>query len=401
LNILKVLLIHNFYGSSAPSGENSVFLAEADLLRRHGHDVIQFVRHSDSIRAQGLRGAIRGGASVPWNPFMKRRVNELISRERPDVMHVHNTFPLISPSVFYAAAGKGTATVLTLHNYRLICPGSILMRGGKVCTECIEKKSVLSSVQYGCYRESRLATLPLALSVALHRKLGTWQKRVDAFITLTAFQKDMVIRAGLPGEKVFVKPNFYPDPPAPVPWQERKNKAVFIGRLSSEKGVAFLVRAWKAWGSSAPMLEVIGDGPERTALEKESNGAQIRFLGQLPFDKTQERIATSRMLVVPSVCFEGFPMVIREAFALGVPVAASRIGSLPSIVDEGTNGVLFEPADPESLLNTIKRSWLDEGLESIGVAARAKFEREYTSESNYRSLMHIYEMAMTRRKAGR
>lgn len=398
---MKILLVHNFYGSSAPSGENAVFLAERELLRQHGHEVIEFTRHSDEIRKQGLRGLVRGTMSVPWNPFMKSRLCGLIVRERPDVMHVHNTFPLLSPSVFHAAEDTGTATVLTLHNYRIFCPGAILMRDGTACTECIEKKSAFSSIRYGCYRNSRLATLPLALSVALHRKLGTWSNRVDAFIALTEFQRDMVIRAGLAAERVFVKPNFYPDPPSPEAWQDRENRAVFVGRLGAEKGVRFLVEAWKNWGAAAPKLEVIGDGPEKQRLEQQASGGNIVFMGQLPFNKTQSRMAKAKMLVLPSVCYEGFPMVVREAFALGIPVAASRIGALPRLVDDTRNGILFEPGNAGDLLKAVQEAWKDSVLEAMAKSAREKFDREYTAGENYKILIRIYESAMVRRRADR
>jgi len=396
---MKVLLVHNFYGSSAPSGENSVVLAEQDLLRKNGHEVVAYTRHSDGIRNQGLRGMIRGAFATAWNPFARKDLGELIRREQPEVMHVHNTFPLVSPSIFHAAMGSNTAMVFTLHNYRIFCPCAILMRDGAACTECIENKSAFGSIRYGCYRDSRLATLPLALSVALHRKLGTWSNKVDAFITLTEFQRGMVVRAGLPAEQVFVKPNFYPDPPSPQTWEARENQAVFIGRLSLEKGVKYLVQAWKRWGAAAPRLDIIGDGPDRAALENEAKGSNIRFLGQQPFDKVQEQLSRSRMLILPSVCYEGFPMVIREAFALGVPVAASRIGSLPHIVDDGKNGVLFDPGNADDLVAVVKRNWTDGMLEPMSKAARAKFDKEYTAGENYKMLMGIYEKALARRRA--
>jgi glycosyltransferase involved in cell wall biosynthesis len=168
--------------------------------------------------------------------------------------------------------------------------------------------------------------------------------------------------------------------------------------LSSEKGVGFVVEAWKKWGPEAPILEIIGDGPDRAALEHHAAGGNVRFLGQVNFDKAQALMASSRMLILPSVCYEGFPMVIREAFALGVPVAASRVGSLPFIVDEGTNGVLFQPGDPEDLHDRVRGVWSNSGLGRMGEAARAKFDREYTAETNYKSLMRIYHLAMARRR---
>ena len=403
---MKILLAHNFYGSSAPSGENTVYSAEKSLLEAAGHEVVEYTRNSDEIRAQGAWGALKGALSTPWNPIAYASVRRTIERERPDVLHVHNTFPLLSPAIFHSANQSATATVLTLHNYRTVCAAAIPMREGRPCTECIDRRSVTPALRYGCYRQSRLATLPLATMIALHRKLGTWQKHVDAFIALTGFQRDRHVAAGLPPERMHVKPHFYPDPPSPLPWRERKAKVVFIGRLGEEKGVRFLIEAWRQWGEQAPQLELIGDGPQRRELEELAQGmdGKVRFLGQRPFSETRERLAGARLLVLPSVSFEGFPMVILEAFAMGVPVAASRLGSMPCLVQDDRNGVLFTPGNAEDLLRQVRGAWGDGDLLALmGAAAREEFEARYTAEPNYRMLMDIYQAAIEhrRRMAGR
>jgi len=402
---MKVLLIHNYYGSEAPSGENTVFEAEKALLRDSGHDVIEFIRHSDEIRSQGIWGALKGAASVVWNPFSLRKLRDLIKREKPDVMHVHNTFPLLSPAIFHAAKGTGTATVLTLHNYRLFCAAGIPMREGKACTLCLDQKSVKPALKYGCYRNSRLATLPLAASIALHRQIGTWAKQVDAFIALTDFQSQKMIDAGLPADKVYIKPHFYDNPPIPLPWPERQDRVVFVGRLGEEKGVKYLIDAWLAWGDQAPVLDLIGEGPEGESLRESviRHGMQekIIFHGQQPFAETQKKIAGSRLLVLPSVCFEGFPMVIREAFALGVPLAASRLGSMASLIQDGENGVLFNPGDERDLFQIVSSLWGDHAsLSRMGEIARHTFENQYKAEKNIKTLMSIYGQAINRRRQG-
>jgi glycosyltransferase involved in cell wall biosynthesis len=403
---LKILLAHNFYGSSAPSGENTVYSAEKSLLKATGHKVVEYTRNSDEIRGQGAWGALKGSLSTPWNPFSYVRMQRTIERERPDVMHVHNTFPLLSPAIFHSTTKSATATVLTLHNYRIVCAAAIPMREGQPCTECLDRRSVIPALRYGCYRQSRLATLPLATMIALHRKLGTWQKCVDAFIALTKFQRDQLIAAGLPPERIHIKPHFYPDPPSPLPWRERGAKVLFIGRLGEEKGVRFLIEAWRQWGDHGPALELIGDGPQRQELEDLAQviNGKVRFLGQRPFSETQERLASARLLILPSICFEGFPMVIREAFALGVPMAASRLGSMPGLVQDGRNGVLFEPGNSEDLLRQVRGVWgKDDLLARMGAAAREEFEARYTAEANYRILMDIYKTAIDHRRgtAGR
>jgi glycosyltransferase involved in cell wall biosynthesis len=403
---MKVILTHNFYGSAAPSGENKVFEAEGALLRQHGHEVSEFTRDSDDIRAKGTWGAVEGALSTPWNPFAAKAVRQAVMAQKPDVVHAHNTFPLLSPAIFHAI-GHRAARVLTLHNYRLFCPAAIPMRDGKVCTDCLDRSSVLPALANGCYRGSRLATLPLAASVALHRRLGTWYKNVDAYITLSEFQRERMIEAGLPADLVHVKPNFYAGQPAVLPWNERRPAVVFAGRLTAEKGVLALVRAWLAWGVMAPELRILGDGDMRGMLEKLAATAPtvpIRFLGQLGGAEAQAEIARARLLVLPSEWFEGFPMVVREAFAFGTPAAVSNIGPLPSIVHDGSNGLVFEPGDPQSLLKTVRIAWETTGaLESLATGAHRSFETLYTEDANYKMLMEIYEQAIDvskRRKAG-
>ncbi len=394
---MKIMLAHNFYGSTAPSGENKVFEAEGELLRLRGHDVIEFTRHSDEIRARGAWGAVQGALSTPWNPFAAKAIKRAVITQRPDVVHAHNTFPLLSPAIFNAI-GHHAARVLTLHNYRLFCPAAIPMREGKVCTDCLDRHSVLPALVNGCYRGSHLATVPLAANVALHRRLGTWTRQIDAFIALTEFQRERMIEAGLPAALVHVKPNFYPGQPTVMPWHERRASVVFAGRLTAEKGVLALVRAWLAWGVSAPELRIVGDGDLRGELERMAVTAPdvpIRFLGQLASAAAQNEIARARLLVLPSEWFEGFPMVVREAFAFGTPAAVSNIGPLPSIVRKGENGVVFKPADPQSLLEIVRTAWETTGeLERLAGGARRSFETLYTEDADYRRLITIYEQAM-------
>jgi glycosyltransferase involved in cell wall biosynthesis len=399
---MKVILAHNYYGSSAPSGENAVFEAEAQLLRQRGHTVIELTRRSDEIRGQRAWGSIKGGLSTPWNPFSKRVAEKMISRERPDVFHVHNSFPLLSPSVFYAAQNSRTATVLTLHNFRTYCAAGIPMRGERPCTDCLDRRSVVWALLHRCYRGSLAATAPMAAMIWLHRCLGTWQSKVDAFIALTEFQKDILCAAGLPRERVFVKPHFLADPPEPLPWNVREAKVLFIGRLGAEKGCHILLEAWRRWGSEAPRLEVIGEGPERSKLEALVNEAglndRIAFPGQLSFEKVQESLGKARLLVLPSLCFEGLPMVIQEAYALGVPVAASRLGSMPCLIIEGITGTLFEAGNPNDLLEKVKNAWGEtRRLAAWGEGARKEFDATFTADTNYRLLMQIYREAIGNR----
>jgi glycosyltransferase involved in cell wall biosynthesis len=243
-----------------------------------------------------------------------------------------------------------------------------------------------------------LATLPLAINVWLHRSLGTWTHQVDAFVALTDFQRERMVEAGLPAGRMHVKPNFYPGKPKPVSWKERGNYAVFAGRLSPEKGIGTLVRAWLEWGEQAPELRVLGEGPLRVSLERlasSDSAERIRFLGQHSSQDTQREIAGARLVILPSQWFEGFPMVIREAFAFAVPAAVSAIGPLPSIVQDGVNGVVFPPGDAQSLLQRVRAAWGTPGmLERLSEGARSTFEKSYTGDVNYRMLMSIYASAI-------
>jgi glycosyltransferase involved in cell wall biosynthesis len=394
---VKILLVHNYYGSGAPSGENQVFELERALLERHGYDVQVFVAMSDRLRARPVLGRIEGALVTPWSWRGARDVRREVVRFAPDVVHAHNTFPLLSPAIFHAI-GTRAARVLTLHNYRLHCAAAIPLRNGQPCTECMDRRSVLPALRHGCYRGSVLATAPLAASVALHRALGTWERQVEAFVALTEFQRELMVASGLPAERTWVKPNFYPGSPKPLEWSQRRECVVFAGRLSEEKGVAHLVDAWIAWGDSAPELRILGDGPLRRSLEARASAAvasgRIRFLGQVAPSEAETEIARARLLALPSVWFEGFPMVLREAFAFGTPAAVSGIGPLPRIVEHGRTGVVFRPGDAATLLKEVRSVWNGGTLETMSRAARLEFELRYAQDANRKQLMAIYERAI-------
>jgi glycosyltransferase involved in cell wall biosynthesis len=399
---MRILQAHNRIGSSAPSGENVVVAWERDLLVGHGHEVRTFERSSDDLRNEGGLGALKGGLLTPWNPFAAASIRRAAREFRPDIVHVHNTFPLLSPAVFAAAAGLA-ARVLTLHNFGLFCASALPLRDGQVCTECLDRRSALPALRYGCYRGSRAATVPRAASVMLHRRLGTWQRHVDAFVALTAFQRDRVVAAGLQPELVHVRPNFIPGAPRVVPWEEREPFVVFAGRLSREKGAATLIRAWNKWGEGAPELRIVGDGPDRLALERLA-GHRVRFLGLLAGEHARRQIATARLAVLPSEVYEGFPVVLQEAFAYGTPVAVSDVGPLPDLVHGGAHGAIFRGWDAAALLDCVRVLWQDEPrLRALGDAGRAAYEGLYTEEVSYGRLLEIYEAALevAARRAGK
>jgi glycosyltransferase involved in cell wall biosynthesis len=398
---LRVVVVHNYYGSSAPSGENNAVNAEIALLRRWGHDVHTFTRESDEIRDHGLRGLMHGGLTFPWNPLEVTRLKTLLHAVKPDVVHVHNTFPLISPGIFWVIRDHA-ASVLTMHNYRLFCSSGLLLRDGAICTRCLDESSVMPALRYGCYRHSRIATLPVAHSIALHRSIGTWRSRVDAFIAVTEFQRDKLVTAGLPAGRVHVKSNFFAGNPRVLLWGERRKAALFVGRLTAEKGVEYLIRGWLEMGASAPALRIVGDGPLRASLEAlaTSRGpANIEFLGAVAPAVAVREVAEAALLFIPSIGLEGFPIVLQEAFAAGTPCAVSDIGSLPILVKDGTNGLVFEARSPTAIAALVRRVWADDALLArISAGARASFEANYTEEINHRRLMEIYASALARRQ---
>ena len=402
--VVKILLVHNFYGSTAPSGENTAFTSEANLLRNHGHSVVEFTRNSDELLRHNLYGKVRGAFSTVWNPASLRKLKSALRENRPDIVHIHNTFPILSPSVLYATSELNIPTVLTLHNYRIGCSAATALRRDEPCTLCLDTKSVVPALRYGCYRNSRIATLPVSLMIALHNAKKTWEKNVDAFITLTEFQKEKMVGFGIPERSLFVKPQFLENPPQPIPWQRREAKAVFIGRLYAAKGIHVLINSWIKWGKTAPPLEIIGDGPIKDELlnmvGKSEAAGSIFFLGNLSHTETMKRLSLAQLLILPSICFEGFPMVVQEAYAHGVAIAASNIGSLPHLIAENRTGVLFTPGNAESLLASVQKLLADtSALCTMGEQAKQEFDSKYTSGRNYEILMRIYASAAMHRGA--
>jgi glycosyltransferase involved in cell wall biosynthesis len=387
--------VHNFYGSSAPSGENSAFLSEATLLRERGHDVFEFTRSSDEIRSQGFLGLLKGAFSTPWNFFASKAVGAAAERVKPDLIHVHNLFPLLSPSILWGLKKRNIPVVMTLHNYRLGCAAGTAVRNDQACTLCLERHSVLPSLRYGCYRKSRAATTPVAFMIALHRALKTWNHCVNAFIVLTEYQREMMQSLGLSEDRIFVKPHFAPPELTPVPWLQREEKAVYIGRLYEAKGIHILLKVWKRWGSAAPVLEVIGDGPLmeslKRAVREQSLSDKVILRGMLARPETLSLLSQAKLLIIPSLCPEGFPMVVTEGLALGVPIAASRVGSLQTLIDDGTTGMLFEPWNEDDMLLKISTAWARAA--QWAPSARRVAEERYSAESSYQRLMSIYESA--------
>ncbi|MBK3405499.1 glycosyltransferase [Methylorubrum populi] len=386
---MRVLIVHNHY--QIRGGEDAVVEHEAAALAEAGCTVETLAFHNDDIRTPIDR--LRTAFEAPHAPRGIARVVEAVRRFRPDVVHAHNTFPLISPAVHGAVRALGPVTVQTLHNFRLACAGAMLMRDGAPCETCLTGSSY-AAVRHGCYRGSRLGTLAVARMIDRHRRTGTWTRDVDAFVALTEFARGRFVAAGLPAHRIFVKPNGLPDPGQPDAGP--RDGILFAGRLSPEKGVEILKQA--AARLAAP-VDVAGEGPLRERLE---GAPGLTLLGALPRGAMRTRIGRAAALVVPSLWYEGLPMVVAEAFAAGTPVIASRIGALAHLVEDGVTGLLVAPGDPAALAEAIERlRGRPEEARRMGAAARAAYLRDWTEEATTAALLTIYRKALAARQRDR
>jgi glycosyltransferase involved in cell wall biosynthesis len=388
---MRILLIHNRYRQ--PGGEDIVFEAEKALLERHGHEVITFVE--DNARLEGVN-PLKVAVNAIWSREAQRNIRKWIEQTRPDVIHFHNTFLRISPAAYYVVKDLGLPVVQTLHNYRLICPGALLMRDGKVCEDCLRKIVPWPGVVHGCWRNSRSGTMVVAAMLTFHNVRRTWENQVDVYIALTEFARKKFVQGGLPEEKIVVKPNFvHPDPGDA---EHKGNFALFVGRLSAEKGIRTMLSAWRVL-KSVP-LKVVGDGPLMAEVKEqiERERLAIDVLGRLSREEVFSLMQQASFLVFPSEWYETFGMTIAEAFACGLPVLASRLGAMAELVEDGRIGLLFEPGNPEDLAARVAWAWAHpEEMRRMGKAARQEFEEKYTAEKNYQMLMQIYERARAQR----
>lgn len=378
---MKILILHNEYQQYG--GEDAVVKNEVNLLERNDHDV--YIRIISNHKIKGFWSKISTALGVVFSFrsyfWLKKELKEI----KPDVVHVHNFFPLLSPSIFYACKSLKIPVVFTLHNYRTICPTALLMYNGKVTEQSIDK-SPWWAVSKKVYRNSFLATFLLTLMIVVHKKIGTWQKVVDQFIVLTEFARKKFISAGFPADKISIKCNF-----VDIGLQEsaylRSNKFLYVGRVSPEKGIHILADLVENTSSNF-QLNVVGDGPLVGSLKSLTS---IHLLGKKSPDEVSELMRQHFALIMPSIWYEGFPMTLVEAYANGLPVIASRIGALEELIEHGVTGLLFEIGNAKSLAECI--NWALENpdkMYQMGLNARKKYEELYTASENYEQLMAIY-----------
>jgi glycosyltransferase involved in cell wall biosynthesis len=387
---MNIVMAHNFYQQSG--GEDQVFAAEVDLLRRFGHRVETFVLHNDVVDVMSRAKAL---AATLWNRESYRAIRDLVHRTGATVVHFHNTFPLISPAGYKAASDAGAAVVQTLHNFRLICPNALLFREGHVCESCIGRTLPWPGVRHKCYRDSRTATGAVATMTAVHRALGTYNRLVDAYIAPSPSARAKLAEGGLPADRIVLKPHFVDPDPGLGPGGG--GYALFAGRLSNEKGLEVLLDAWKLLGDMLP-LKIVGDGPLASLVsDAVSRQPNIEWLGRRSIHDVYDLLGNAFLNVFPSRCYETFGRVAAEAFAKGTPVIASRHGAMADLVEDGRTGMLFEPGNHADLAEKIRVTLRHEGLHTtMRAEARRQYESHFTGQQNYQQLMDIYTQARKR-----
>lgn len=389
---MKVVIVHN--ANQQPAGDDVVVAHESEMLEAAGHKVVFFRRSNWDVDSYtGLR-KISLAKSTVWNSDTRQDFARVLREEKPDVVHVHNTFVMISPSIYSACCDARVPVIQTLHNYRLLCPAATLFRDGKVCQECMQH-SLLRSVEHGCYRNSRSATAATAMMLGFHRVRQTWNREVSCFVALSEFSRNKFIEGGLPAEKITVKPNFID--PDPGNRTGDGKYAIFVGRLSAEKRVDMILQAWKRLTTEIPVL-IVGGGPEEERLRKQAAQegiANVRFTGKITREQTIAALNDARFLIFPSEWYEGFPMTLAESFACGTPVICTRMGTMQEVVADERTGLHYSPGDAGDLAQKVEWAWTHPAeVRAMGNEARKEYKLKYTAEKNYPMLMNIYERAM-------
>lgn len=391
---MKVLVAHNFY--QQPGGEDEVFRAETQQLERQGVEVTRYTVHNDDLKGgSGARAALQ----TIWNPASARALAGIVKAQGIDVVHFHNTFPIISPAAYWGVKGSGAAVVQHLHNFRLMCVNYNFHRDGKTCHDCLGKTVPWPGVKHSCYRDSRAASGVAAGMLTTHRMLGTYRRMVDAYIALTEFSRGLHIQGGLPAARVVVKPNFLADDPGAG--THAGGYALFVGRLPPEKGVMTLLETWKTLHTRLPLV-IVGDGPLASEVQAAAAAyGGVTYLGQQDKASVIRLMQDATMLIFPSEWYEGYPVTLLEALATGLPVVASRLGAMAEIVEHDRTGRHFRPGDPQDLAAQVE--WLldhPEARADMGRLARQTYLNQYTAERNGQLLEDIYRRAVWQARAG-
>lgn len=381
----NILIVHNYY--QIPGGEDTVVANEKKMLEKHGHKIILYDRNNGELKKMSKFQKLCLPITTIFNPRTYNEIKRIIKAEKIDIVHVHNTVNLVSPSVYYAARALNIPVVQTVHNFRLLCPGATFYRDGHLCEICMES-GLWCAVKHKCYRGSRVQTLACVLSTWFHRMTGIYGK--INYICLTEFNREKILNLKQikPG-RVFVKPNFVEREDESNFEENQKNQFVFVGRLDKLKGLDILFEAWKRMGDTAPKLNVCGTGPMEDWCKSfiQQNRVNIELRGFIPNTEARKIIANSKALVLATQWYEGFPMSIVEAFSVGTPVICSDIGNAGSIVDEGITGYKFDYKSIESIIQAIEKM-REKPLDREKI--KKLYEMKYSENANYKILNDIY-----------
>lgn len=387
---MRILSVHNRYLQRG--GEDEVFEMDNSLLRERGHEIDEYIE--DNHATVGMN-PVKLGLRTVWSAESYRRVRDQLRRKRYDCIHVHNFFPLISPAIYAAARSEGVGVVQTLHNYRVLCAAATFMRDGKPCEECLGRAVPWPALRYACYRGQRSATFALAAMQTGHRAIGTWARGVDRYIVMTEFARGKFIEGGIPAERLVVRPNLVHPDPGIGPGAQHGKYILFVGRLTPEKGIDTLLRAWSDLQREIP-LKIVGDGPlaEMVQAATAASGGGIEWLGHRSKAEAIEYMKGARALVFPSIWYETFGLVVFEAYAAGVPVIASDLGVMTELVRDRQTGLHFPAGDSDALAAQVRWAWSNpDRIAQMGHTARRLYDSDFTAEQGYRQLVRIYEEA--------
>jgi glycosyltransferase involved in cell wall biosynthesis len=388
---LRILQVYNRYRRYG--GEDRVADLEAELLRKHGHEVERVTACTGELEDARAWRLLRAGFGTVWSGKGYSTLREAIRTFSPDIVHVHNTFPLLSPSVYWAAAKAGVPVVQTLHNFRFTCANSLLLRQDKPCQACVGRFP-WPALRYRCHSRSLGRTAAVVAMNVIHGWLGTFRTKVQAYIALNEFSKGIFARSGLPEERIFVKSNFTATRPRHP--EQRLPQVIFVGGISRHKGLHLLLEAWRDIRPTGYRLLVIGEGPERVALQREhAADASVVWCGSLPHEKVLDHLASSKLLALPSLCYENLPVAVLEALSLGTPVVVPDHGAFPSLISHLEDGLLFTAGDASSLAESLRIGLRLTDAEWVQCSEHAhnKYLDKYTDAGNYVQLMSIYEHA--------
>jgi len=387
-------MCHNHYQQRG--GEDEVFEIEAELLRSNGHQVVTHVVHNDSIKQGNL---LVTGLSAIWNQSAYRRMKVLIKEQKPDLVHFYNTFPLFSPSVYYAVKAANLPLVQSLHNYRLLCLNASFYRNGLVCEDCLGHTLPLAGIRHACYHGSRLQSMSVAGMQVFHRMLRSWHRKVDLFLLgSTRFALNKFIQGGFAEDAFMLKPNFvFPDPGI---GQGQGGYVLFVGRFDETKGIVDLLKAWRSLAPSVP-LKIVGDGPLLSLVKESAQKlGQVEWLGRKSLDEMYQLMKDARFLIFPSRWYEAMPRTIIDSLAVGTPVCAADIGAMSDLIEDNRSGLLFEPGNVDDLVKKVRYLFERPELATdMRIHARQSYLDNFTAERNYDLIMQAYQIAARRNEA--